>query len=845
MPNNLMSLYDHDASPDNTAQPFLQPFPTNTTKRLDLDSVQDLIGPVTSQQKGYMHSDMLHLEDYYRGRSTFLSSTVIDQIRKCNSFLIQDILPLYFTKDLNISWETLSLTRTLADYSADQSVPNLTEASYETNATNLVRRGIGMRMDHAAWSTPLGRQEYLLKFAAMIASVREVVEQTTLLALLEAQTPYAKMRMENVKTATDIFGGDVYFFGMLQKKDHALHVLNKEARNWFQRNGVVPDTYIMPPRMLDFAQIQPGECEYWRAGNDARKNLKSDNKHVKLGFGDVFEVQPVDLESTSLEPMNRLRAIGGFFCVRDFSAGRRAPGRSYATIDCNTQIYCAEDDEMRTIGLESLEAAVNFPPPFELFGGLFSNNEGGLFHKTRMSSTRDRYFAELGNAYLNLIGGSCDVARQVSNVVRAVWSNVDAGFSDAVTKLLQSKSADGESSNDSLEGLDLSLLRGRRDDANMEKVKDYLDQISSHMMMSADREISTHLVEAPSAVQASVRVALMRHFHEFAEQLKAAIQTVQDDVQCGHLSGPALSEAILELANGLQSATESRPSVAVGKFAALMFAPYRTADAYKTMVSTDLPLPFSWICFRPRRVYQCGSIIACRRGEELGRTFYGYPDYQWANDAISKTMTGHLTFHHSSAVTNPSGVMVLHDVIITDYVDGENAVLAPACASEACDNDECGLGAPSIFAVPVLDPYFADPAVQTKHGTRTRPLVFGTDCNNAGLKQHVCNDPLFQTYMNTMWCDEPCAWSGFFEDEKVCCVDTDSYVQQFGSRFGHTQDVARFCFQEVQYVDVNDRTKMIDEQGHIPAHLRRPGGAAAFKGYFVHMPKSETPDYYA
>ena len=86
-----MSAFGQDPGAENTAYGFVHPFPSNTEKRLDLNSIQDLIGPVTSKQRGYLHSDMLHLKDYYSGRSMYLSTTVMDQIRMCNSFLIQDI----------------------------------------------------------------------------------------------------------------------------------------------------------------------------------------------------------------------------------------------------------------------------------------------------------------------------------------------------------------------------------------------------------------------------------------------------------------------------------------------------------------------------------------------------------------------------------------------------------------------------------------------------------------------------------------------------------------------------------------------------------------------------------
>jgi hypothetical protein len=271
-------------------------------------------------------------------------------------------------------------------------------------------------------------------------------------------------------------------------------------------------------------------------------------------------------------------------------------------------------------------------------------------------------------------------------------------------------------------------------------------------------------------------------------------------------------------------------------FVAIMLTTSHTKVAYNYMVEHNLPLPFSWICFRPRRTYQCGSVIACRRGEELGRTFYGYPDFQWANDVIGKTMTGHLTFHHSSAVTNPNAVMTVHDVIITNYIEGESATLSVNCTN----GEEPDAGSVSIFAVPVLNPYFGDDTVSVTDVLQTRPLVFGTGAEGQAMQGHVCQDELFTASMEHQWKRN---WRQYLCEEKADKADVKAYVEQFGSRFNTCNEIARFCFQEIQYVTVNGKKMAIDEQGHIAANLRRPGGAECFKGYFVHMPKL-TLDYY-
>jgi len=154
--------------------------------------------------------------------------------------------------------------------------------------------------------------------------------------------------------------------------------------------------------------------------------------------------------------------------------------------------------------------------------------------------------------------------------------------------------------------------------------------------------------------------------------------------------------------------------------------------------------------------------------------------------------------------------------------------------------EEPDAGSVSIFAVPVLNPYFGDDTVSVTDVLQTRPLVFGTGAEGQAMQGHVCQDELFTASMEHQWKRD---WRQYLCEETVDEADVQSYVNQFGRRFNTCNEIARFCFQEIQYVTVNGKKMAIDEQGHIAANLRRPGGAECFKGYFVHMPKL-TLDYY-
>ena len=261
-------------------------------------------------------------------------------------------------------WSTFQFDRTFADISAEESVPKLVTTERSEDSASLLRRGIALRVEHGFASTPAGRQEYELKLAAIVCAATEVIAQTALLALLEAPSAYGRhfTRTDASTCLADMFQQDLFFFASMQKHEHSFFLLNKEVCSMFDRKGITHDTYIVPPRMMVYATAgDRSEIDYQHAGYDARKNLKSTKGVSSIGDKVIYETCRFESDNSGVEvdQMVRERMIGGHFMVRYFGAGRfQNWEKEYDTSSCNTDVYCAADDSLHTVGIDNCLVAL-------------------------------------------------------------------------------------------------------------------------------------------------------------------------------------------------------------------------------------------------------------------------------------------------------------------------------------------------------------------------------------------------------------------------------------------------------------------------------------------------------
>jgi hypothetical protein len=105
-------------------------------------------------------------------------------------------------------------------------------------------------------------------------------------------------------------------------------------------------------------------------------------------------------------------------------------------------------------------------------------------------------------------------------------------------------------------------------------------------------------------------------------------------------------------------------------FAQLFLTSKIHANVYEVWGRKNLILPFSYELHRPFQTYNMGAMIVAQGGDDLGNTFHGHHDFQWADDVSSKKHIGHYTFRFTPMVKSANLFSVCPDIVAMGDVKG-------------------------------------------------------------------------------------------------------------------------------------------------------------------------------
>lgn len=297
------------------------------------------------------------LPDAYKGRNDYLSSTLVEILLSGNSFITSRCLPMMHRDDPNIRWSTMKFDSTLVDYEAEQGVPRLITSRSATYQDFMSRRGIAFLINHGFANTPAGQMDFFYKFSAMATAMQETLDQEGILAIINCKNEYPSIT-SSLPEALRIGGMEpvqcfrtaVDQWGMIQKGERAFVHLDEIVKAAMSREGVYPDTWLVPPGMRSYVTLEPAESEYFRAGPAARTNLRQGEHALDSWRGtQVFEVKDYHLDTGDVYINNfvRDRMVGDYFVIRDFAYGRYAGTEDLKKVRhmrYQTDAYCCDTD---------------------------------------------------------------------------------------------------------------------------------------------------------------------------------------------------------------------------------------------------------------------------------------------------------------------------------------------------------------------------------------------------------------------------------------------------------------------------------------------------------------------
>ncbi len=88
------------------------------------------------------------------------------------------------------------------------------------------------------------------------------------------------------------------------------------------------------------------------------------------------------------------------------------------------------------------------------------------------------------------------------------------------------------------------------------------------------------------------------------------------------------------------------------------------------ILDNDLPCPLGVINFRPHIRFMSYKFILTVDGGEVGHSYFLKPNFMFAESATVKTTYGHYTVSGRPVIEDPSLVVVIPDVYVTDYAGG-------------------------------------------------------------------------------------------------------------------------------------------------------------------------------
>ena len=275
------------------------------------------------------------LPDAYKGRSDYLLTTIIDAVISGNSFITGKCLPLLQHDNPEITWSTMSFDNTFVDYEPEQGVPRLLTQRSATFQDHMARRGIAFVVNHGFANTEGGRLDFFYKLAHMKHVLQETLDQDGLLQIVNCKNDYPHVS-NGFKDAFERKDGDgmracektLENFACVQKgTGRGWVTLDESIKAEMARNGVQPDTWIVPPGMKSFAALEEASVEYYRAGPISSKNIERGGKQNDIFRGnEVFTCNSYRLDNAEVDinPFVRDRVLGDYFVVRNWGHGRVA-----------------------------------------------------------------------------------------------------------------------------------------------------------------------------------------------------------------------------------------------------------------------------------------------------------------------------------------------------------------------------------------------------------------------------------------------------------------------------------------------------------------------------------------
>lgn len=269
----------------------------------------------------YQH-ETHNLPDAYIGRNAFLMQTFDYLITKDGKeFLTKVILPFEHTDNVNVKWEIFHFDKTIADIEPEQGMPRYVTQTHDVYSDTLTRRGLAFCIEHGFYQTDVGKQHFLMNVQQITDAVADTCAYQVIRALLDADEHYGQRGLN--ETNKDTIRREMSRFGIVQRGEHGMHILDSDLKDAMNREGVRPDTYVFPARMSSYIRMRDPYMTEHARGGAGLANLQEDPAVLTFRGTRVYECRyfETDYIEAPFDPLEQTITYNEYYEMPDTNVG--------------------------------------------------------------------------------------------------------------------------------------------------------------------------------------------------------------------------------------------------------------------------------------------------------------------------------------------------------------------------------------------------------------------------------------------------------------------------------------------------------------------------------------------
>ena len=172
------------------------------------------------------------------------------------------------------------------------------------------------------YKTERGKRHFNLNLQQITDAVHTTCYFGVIHALLQGQSYYREWHKKfgrQITRQNDLQQMERRRWAIVQKQKNGLYLLDAEIRHEMKREGIVPNIWVFPDKMLIYVNmVGDHQMDYHQRGPEANSNRERGDQKTTFRGCPVFEAQSFDVDFTGqpIDLMVRERQCGEFFVLK-------------------------------------------------------------------------------------------------------------------------------------------------------------------------------------------------------------------------------------------------------------------------------------------------------------------------------------------------------------------------------------------------------------------------------------------------------------------------------------------------------------------------------------------------